>query len=93
MAPSRVQSISSHSATATTTAISDDRQPIDREEQPDDLHGAAQRRWRRRLDRIAGPDHQAEVGDDEGEAERQQHLRQFLAGEPAQQEALDQRRR
>ena len=27
------------------------------------------------------------------EAERQQHLRQFLARQPAQQEALDQRRR
>ena len=26
--------------------------------------------------RIAGPDHQAEIGDDEGQAEREQHLRQ-----------------
>ncbi len=46
-------------------------------------------RRRRRLPGVAGPDHQADVGDDEGEAERQQDLRQHLAFQAAQQEALD----
>ena len=65
------------------------RQPIEREEHAHRLHRAAQLTRRRGLPGVAGPDHQAEVGDDEGEAERQQHLRQHLTFEAAQQEALD----
>ena len=48
-------------------------------------------RRRRHRDRIAAPAHQAEIGDHEGDAERHQHLRQLLPGEPAQQQPLDQR--
>ena len=90
IAPSRVQSSSSHSATAIDDGDEDDREPIDRER-----HAAA---WRSRRasaagvgdrDRIAGPDHQAEIGDHERQAERHQHLRELVAGKAAQQEALD----
>ena len=89
MAPSRVQSTMIQSAIATTTATAKHRQPIEREEHAHRLHRAAQFARRRRLPGVAGPDHQAEVGDDEGEAERQQDLRQHLAFEAAQEEALD----
>ena len=46
---------------------------------------------RRDIDRIAAPDHQAEIGGHERDAERDQHLRQLLAGQLAQQKALEHR--
>jgi hypothetical protein len=46
---------------------------------------------RRHRDRIAAPSHQAQVGDHEGDPERDQHLRQLLSGQAPQQEPFHQR--
>ena len=91
MAPSRVRSSMSQSAIANTTAMSDDRQTIERRRRGADADEAAKPRRRRHRDRIAAPGHQAKIGDHEGDAERHQHLRQLLAGEPTQQQPLHQR--
>ena len=50
----------------------------------------AQRGRRRHGPGIAGPDQQAQVGDDERDAERDQHLSLHIAGKAAQDEALEQ---
>ena len=76
---------------ANTAAISDHRHAVQREGRAGDADEAAEMRRRRHRNRIAAPAHQAQIGDHEGNAERHQHLRQLLAGEPAQQEALHQR--
>ena len=67
-----------------------DHEAKERKVQPGHLHRASQMGRRGRLPGIARPQHEAHVADDEGKPERQQHLRQLLAGETAQQEALDQ---
>ena len=40
-------------------------------------------------DGVARPHHEADVGDHEGQAQGDEHLRQLGAGEPAQDEPLD----
>ena len=69
----------------------DDGEPVEREDQRPGAHKAGEVNRRRHRDRIAAPDHEAEIGDDEGDAERHQHLRQRLSRKLAQQETLDQR--
>ena len=66
-------------------------QAIDRKRQIRDAERARQFARHRHRARIAGPDPDAGIGNDEGDAQRHQHLRQRLAGQPAQDEALDQR--
>ena len=54
------------------------------------LDGAAQEHRRRHLQVVAAPDLQRDVADDEGDADREQHLRQMVLAGPADQEAVDQ---
>ncbi len=68
----------------------DDRQPVMREDQRAVADETSEAVRRGDANRVAAPDHQAKIGDDEGHAERHQHLRQRLAGQLAQQEAFDQ---
>ena len=91
MAPSRVRSSSSQSATREDHGDDDDGEPVERKHRR--RRPARSRRGRRRLDvdRIAAPHHQAEIGGHERQAERDQHLRQRLARQLPQQQALDQR--
>ena len=57
----------------------DDGEAIVRKHERAGADKAGEAFGRRHRDRIAAPDHQAEVGDHEGNAERDQHLRQLLA--------------
>jgi hypothetical protein len=68
----------------------DDHQPEQGKVEPRHLYDAAQVVGCARLPGIAGPQHEAEVSDDEGPAQRQQHLRQGIAGKTAKEQALDQ---
>ena len=68
----------------------DHDQPVARERDAGDDSGRRSVFRRRHRYRIAAPHHQAEVGDDERDAERDQHLPQRVAGERAQDEALEQ---
>jgi hypothetical protein len=57
------------------------RQAIRREREPGDAHRLLQEGRRRHRDRIAAPDDEAEVGEDEGDAERHQNLAEDVAAQ------------
>jgi hypothetical protein len=63
-------------------------QPVGRKRELPDAQRRAQRWRRRQRHRIASPDQEADVGDDEGDAERDQHLALLVAREPAKDEPL-----
>ena len=68
----------------------DDRQSIIRKYQYTNPGETGQLGGRCDRQRIAAPDHQAEVGGHERQSERHQHLRHLIAGEAAQKQSLGQ---